>query len=82
MPFQHCVGAGDRATARRLALAWGVRALTSPEVHDVTEMIEHACRAAQTEGFAKAGETVVIVAGLPFGSTGNTNLMHIARIAG
>ena len=70
------------ATARRLALAWGVRALTSPEVHDVTEMIEHACRAAQTEGFAKAGETVVIVAGLPFGSTGNTNLMHIARIAG
>jgi pyruvate kinase len=70
------------ATARRLALAWGVHARPGPEVHDVGEMVAHACRAAQKEGFAGAGETVVIVAGLPFGSAGNTNLLHIARIEG
>ena len=68
------------ATARRLALVWGVHPLPSSEVRDVGEMVEHACRAARTEGFAQPGQNVVIVAGLPFGSSGNTNLMHIARI--
>ena len=70
------------STARRLALVWGTHAVPAPEVRDVGEMVEHACHAARTEGFAQPGQNVVIVAGLPFGSSGNTNLMHIARIAG
>jgi pyruvate kinase len=68
------------STARRMALVWGMHALPAPEVRDVGEMVAHACRAAQAEGFAQPGENVVIVAGLPFGSAGNTNLLHIARI--
>jgi len=68
------------STARRMALVWGMHALPAPEVRDVGEMVAHACRAAQAEGFAQPGENVVIIAGLPFGSAGNTNLMHIARI--
>ena len=70
------------ATARRMALVWGVHALPSPEVRHVSDMVNYACRAAQSEGFAKPGERVVIVAGLPFGSTGNTNLLHIVQIEG
>lgn len=68
-------------TARRMALAWGIHAVPSPEVSHVTDMVNYACRAAQSEGFAQAGETVVIVSGLPFGSAGNTNLLHIAHIS-
>ena len=43
-------------------------------------MIECACRTARTEGFANPGDHVVVVAGLPFGQSGTTNLLHVARI--
>ena len=70
------------ATARRLALAWGVHALPFEEVHDVAEMVEHAARAVQNLGFGSAGDAVVVIAGLPFGQRGSTNLLHVARIPG
>jgi pyruvate kinase len=69
------------ATARRMALIWGVHAVPMTDIHDVGEMVEHACRAARNEGFARAGDDVVILAGLPFGASGTTNLLHVARIA-
>ncbi len=70
------------ATARRLALVWGVHAVPFEEVHDVAEMVEHAARAASTLGFGCAGDAVVVIAGLPFGQRGSTNLLHVARIPG
>jgi pyruvate kinase len=70
------------ATARRLALAWGVHPVPFEEVHDVTEMVEHASSAAVSHGFAGAGDVVVVIGGLPFGTSGSTNLLHVARIPG
>ena len=70
----------DVATARRMAMVWGVHAVLVDDVHDVAEMIECACRNACTEGFASSGTDVVVVAGLPFGLSGTTNLLHVARI--
>ena len=68
------------ATARRLALVWGVHAVPFEEVHDVTEMVEHAANASVSNGFAKPGDDVVIIAGIPFGRSGTTNLLHVACI--
>jgi len=70
----------DIATARRMAMVWGVHAVLVDDVHDVGEMIECACRTAHAEGFAQPGQKVVVVAGLPFGQSGTTNLLHVARI--
>jgi pyruvate kinase len=70
------------ATARRLALAWGVHPVPFEEVHDVTEMVEHASRAAVSHGFAGPGDVLVVIGGLPFGTSGSTNLLHVARIPG
>ena len=69
------------ATARRLALVWGVHAVTVDDVHSVAEMVDCASRTALAEQFAKPGDDVVVVAGLPFGRSGTTNLLHVARIA-
>jgi pyruvate kinase len=69
-------------TARRMAMIWGVHAVLVDDVHDVGEMIERASRAAIAEGFARPGEDVVVVAGLPFGHSGTTNLLHVARCSG
>ena len=70
----------DIVSARRMAMVWGVHAVLVDDVHDVAEMIECACRIARTEGFANPGDHVVVVAGLPFGQSGTTNLLHVARI--
>jgi pyruvate kinase len=68
------------ATARRLALAWGVHAVLCHEVVDVPEMSDLASRTALKEGFGEAGQTIVISAGMPFGTSGTTNLLRIAQI--
>ncbi|HXF47404.1 MAG TPA: pyruvate kinase [Burkholderiaceae bacterium] len=66
------------ATARRLTLVWGVHAVVTHDVADVDEMTRSACDVARSESFAAAGAVIVIVAGLPFGAAGTTNLLRIA----
>ena len=70
------------ATSRRLALVWGVHAVLVDQIHDMGEMVRWANRTAVIEGFAGAGDDVAIVAGMPFGEPGTTNLLHVSRIAG
>jgi len=68
-------------TARRLAMAWGVHAVrVDEEVRDVAEMLLRASQAAQAEGFAAPGDHIAIVAGLPFGQAGSTNLLHVHKV--
>lgn len=69
-------------TARRLALAWGVHAIPYEEIHDVNEMISHAVQAVVAGEFARAGDEIVVIAGIPFGHSGTTNLLHLTRIPG
>ena len=69
-----------RATARRLSLVWGVNAVLCHEVASVSEMTEVAVETVRKRGFAQPGQTIVIAAGMPFGSSGTTNLLHIARV--
>jgi pyruvate kinase len=68
------------ATARRLALAWGVHAVLCHEVVDVVEMTELASQTVRKEGFGAAGDSIVISAGLPFAVAGTTNLLRIAQV--
>ncbi len=70
----------ELATARRLALAWSVYPVLCPEVLDVREMSDLACSTAHAEGFGEPGAAIAIVAGLPFGTPGTTNLLRIAHI--
>jgi pyruvate kinase len=69
-----------RATARRLALVWGVRPVLCHDVTGVDEMTEVAVQAAARQGLARSGQTIVIAAGVPFGTPGSTNLLRIARV--
>ncbi len=70
----------SRETAGRLALAWGVHAVVTKDAHDVDDMSKRACKLAAREGFAKTGERVIIVAGVPFGTPGTTNMIRIGLI--
>lgn len=70
------------ATARRLSLVWGVHAVLTHDVASVSEMTEFACATACRESLAQPGQTIVIAAGMPFGTAGTTNLLRIARLGG
>ena len=68
------------ATARRLALVWGVHSTISDQVHNESEMVKAACETVVKEGFATAGDQIAITAGMPFGQPGSTNLLRLAEI--
>ncbi len=68
------------ATARRMALVWGVHPVLSEDIRRVTDMVRNASRCAVEEGFATEGQSMVITAGIPFGRSGTTNMLRIAQV--
>ncbi|KMO35098.1 pyruvate kinase [Methylobacterium tarhaniae] len=69
-----------RETARRLALAWGTHPIVTNDASDIDDMSFRACKFAVRERFADIGDRVIVVAGLPFGTPGATNLVRIATV--
>ncbi len=65
---------------RRLSLVWGVHCVVTEDAHDQDDMVDRACRIAFKEGFAKAGERVIVVAGLPLGTPGATNMLRLSFV--
>lgn len=63
-----------------MALAWGVHSVHIADVADVRQMTAMACAVAEREHFATAGQTIVAIAGMPFGESGTTNLLRIATV--
>jgi len=70
----------NASTARRLALVWGVHSVWTNETTDINTMTELACKTALHEGFAQPGDNVVIAAGVPFGQSGTTNMLRLAKV--
>jgi pyruvate kinase len=50
------------------------------EVTDEASMTKLACDAALAGDFGKPGDNIVIVAGIPFGVSGTTNLLRVAGL--
>jgi pyruvate kinase len=70
------------ATARKLGLLWGVHAVSTRDVASFEEMVAKAKRMALRHGLAKGGDSVIIMAGVPFGTPGSTNVLHVVRLTG
>jgi len=68
-------------TARRLALVWGVHPIRTKDASDIDDMTFRACKFAVREGHSKVGDRIIIVAGVPFGTPGATNMVRIAFIS-
>jgi pyruvate kinase len=68
------------ATARRLALAWGVEPRVVPELADPEALARVAVEQALETGLApRGGARVLILAGLPMGSPGAANILRLAH---
>ncbi len=69
-------------TARRLGLLWGVHAVHTRDVTNFEEMVAKAKRMALRHHIAKGGDCLVLMAGVPFGTAGSTNVIHVVRLVG
>jgi len=67
-------------TARRLSLLWGAHCVQAEDARNTAEMVQKARRIAVQQGYAGSGQKLVIIAGVPFGHPGTTNLLRIAWI--
>ncbi|HEX2760679.1 MAG TPA: pyruvate kinase [Rhizomicrobium sp.] len=67
-------------TARRLCLVWGTHSVTTEDIRDFDDMVKRAAQIARQEGFAVAGERIVITAGVPLGTAGATNMLRVAFV--
>ncbi|MDD3444160.1 MAG: pyruvate kinase [Zavarzinia sp.] len=65
-------------TARRLTLAWGLNCVVTPDVANFAEMVQSAGANAIEHEFARPGDRIVITAGVPFGTSGATNILRVA----
>jgi pyruvate kinase len=60
-----------------MALVWGVFPILVEEFHSIDEMIRVVVRAAYDRRLVSLGDTVIIIAGVPFGAGGQTNFVKI-----
>ena len=72
----------EATTARRLGLLWGTHNVRTRDVESFEEMVAKAKRMALRHGLAKAGDRVIVMAGVPFRTPGSTNVIHVVRIVG
>jgi pyruvate kinase len=67
---------------RKLSVVWGIHSVIDEDAHDQDDMVERACQIALKEGFAKAGQRIIVVAGVPLGTPGATNMIRVAFVGG
>jgi pyruvate kinase len=58
----------------------GVHCVVAEDARDQDDMVDRAGSIAFRDGFAKSGQRVIIVAGLPLGVPGTTNMVRIATV--
>ena len=68
--------------ARKLALLWGAHAVHTRDIGSFEEMIGKGKRMALRHGFGTAGSKLIALAGVPFGTPGSTNLLHVVTLSG
>lgn len=72
----------SQTTARRLGLLWGAFAVRTKDIGSFEEMVAKGKRMALRYHLGNAGGRIIIMAGVPFGTPGSTNVLHIVRLTG
>lgn len=71
-PYEH--------VRNQLTLLWGVVPMLSETPKDSDDMVRIAAEVLQENDMAEEGERFVIMAGVPFGVSGTTNMLRVERI--
>jgi pyruvate kinase len=67
----------EERTVRRLSLVWGVISLACPPYESTDDMLFMAEKVVLEKGLVKEGDKVIITAGIPIGTSGQSNLLKV-----
>ena len=67
-------------TARRMQLVWGINPMLGTDPTHTADMVRIGTAAARETGLAEPGQRIIMVAGVPFGTPGATNMLRIAFV--
>ena len=65
---------------RQMNLVWGVQPLLVNKEDNAEERFEASVRNEKKAGYIKAGDKVVLTAGVPLGTPGRTNMMRVVEV--
>jgi pyruvate kinase len=68
------------SVARRLKVVWGVESYVMPPAQGTDQLMERAVEVAVEAGRIRPGDLVVVIAGVPAGQPGTTNLMRVVTV--
>ncbi|MBR4030694.1 MAG: pyruvate kinase, partial [Clostridia bacterium] len=67
-------------TFNQLSLSWGVYPVLTEFEKDYNKLFEHSIKCAKKVNLVEKGDMVVITAGIPIDTSGNTNLLKVEKI--
>ncbi len=70
----------ELSIARRLSLLWGSHSVKAASIASYDEMVDDARQLAMAEEFARKGDRIVVIAGVPFGTPGSTNNLRVVTV--
>ena len=70
----------NRSVERRMTLSWGVTPVTIPRLESVDDFFALGEEMAMKVAGVAPGSLVVLVAGLPIGVSGGTNLLRVLTV--
>lgn len=70
----------NKHTFNQLSLSFGCQPQLIDGLKDINNVIDIAKKTVAKSGFAKKGDKIIISAGIPFGRTGNTNLILVQEV--
>jgi pyruvate kinase len=70
----------NRATLVRLSLVWGVMPVQVSQFDTTDAMVQMMVQAVSEESMVARGDRVVLTAGIPFGSGGETNMLKVHEV--
>ncbi|MDO8490971.1 MAG: pyruvate kinase [Dehalococcoidia bacterium] len=70
----------SEATLRQLNLSWGVYPILAPQCTSLDDLLQSGVDIAQTAGLIQKGDLVVMVAGVPIGVAGTTNMLRVQKV--
>jgi pyruvate kinase len=71
----------NQHVSHQMALIGGVLPAQAPDPKDTEDMVKIALEQAKLLGMAEPGDRVIIVAGVPFGVRGTTNMLRVERVS-
>jgi pyruvate kinase len=81
-PGCRLIGASpSAATARQLALSWGVEPLVVGEYETTDEMVWCVVEAVVRQGLVRPGDTIAVLAGAPDAAVGTTDVLRVVVVA-